>query len=229
MLKKLSTGARRFIRQHLPVEAHLPSEERSRLLERLIADRPSFHVENGALTNSWSVHPDTLRFIYSLVSPGSTTLETGCGQTTVVFAIAGAHHTSVMPDAEEAERVRTYCAELGVANNLTFVIESSDVALPRGARIPDELDFVLIDGAHAFPGPIIDWHYTARKLKIGGVLGIDDYRMPSVHILHTFLAGEDEWGKVEIVQNTAFFRKLAEPKALVHWNGQNINAAFPGY
>ncbi|MGH9158607.1 MAG: class I SAM-dependent methyltransferase [Vicinamibacteraceae bacterium] len=195
----------------------------------MIADRPRFHMENGALTNTWSVHPDTLRFIYSLLSHGSTTLETGCGQTTVVFAIAGAHHTSVMPDDGEAERVRRYCAKLGVAKNVAFVLESSDVALPRDARRPTPLDFVLIDGAHAFPGPILDWHYTARRLRIGGILAIDDYRMPSVHILHTFLSGEDEWETLQIVQNTAFFRKLGEPKALVHWNGQNINASYPGY
>jgi predicted O-methyltransferase YrrM len=199
------------------------------LVDTLIQDKPPFHLHQGALTNSWSVHPDTLRYIYSLVSPGSVTLETGCGQTTVVFAMAGAKHTCVMPNAGEAERVKAYCANLGLACEITFVIESSDVALPCGDQIPPELDFVFIDGAHAFPAPIIDWHYTARRLKIGGVLGVDDYRMPSVQLLHQFLCDEDEWELLTIMQNTSFFKKLQEPKALVHWNGQKINASYPGY
>lgn len=199
------------------------------LVDALIEDKPAFHLHDGALTNSWSVHPDTLRFIYSLLSPGAVTLETGCGQTTVIFAIAGARHTCVMPNAGEAERVGNYCAKAGLPGDITFVVESSDVALPGDERIPSKLDFVLIDGAHAFPAPIIDWHYTARKLKIGGILGVDDYRMPSVRVLHDFLCNEDEWELLNIVQNTAFFKKLQEPKALVHWNGQKINASYPGY
>lgn len=229
MLKKLAKSARRFMRHRGSVKVNNPKGERPLLLDKLIEDKPQFHLHNGSLTNSWSVHPDTLRFIYSLLTPGATTLETGCGQTTVVFAIAGAKHTCVMPDAGEAERVQEYCAKLGLANNITFVIESSDVALPSDERIPSKLDFVLIDGAHAFPAPIIDWHYTARKLKIGGILAVDDYRMPSVQVLHSFLCTEDEWETVRTVRNTAFFRKLQEPKALVHWNGQKINAAYPGY
>jgi hypothetical protein len=202
---------------------------RSMLIERLIEEKPAFHSHQGTLTNSWSVHADTLRFIYRLLSPDSVTLETGCGQTTVVFAVAGARHTSVMPDAAEAKRVSDYCAKLGVASDVNFIIQSSDIALPCEARIPATLDVVLIDGAHAFPAPIIDWHYTARRLKIGGTLGIDDYRMPSVRLLHDFLCSEDEWELLRVVQNTSFFQKLQEPKALVHWNGQKINASYPGY
>lgn len=198
------------------------------LIERLIQDNPHFHLYKGEFTN-WSVHPDTLRFIYGMLAPGMKTLETGCGQTTVVFAIANAKHICVMPDAGEAERVQQYCARLGLENKITFVIESSDEALARDERIPAELDFVFIDGAHAFPASIIDWHYTARRLKIGGILGIDDFSMPSVQILYNFLCTEDEWQFVGIVQNTAFFRKVDEPKALVDWSGQKINAEYPGY
>jgi hypothetical protein len=198
-------------------------------LEKLIQDSPSFHLHEGALVNSWSVHPDTLRFMYSLLTPGMSTLETGCGQTTVVFAIAGANHTCIMPDAGEAERVRRYCTEIGLEENITFVIESSDRALPRSDLIPSKLDLVLIDGAHGFPMPVIDWHYTAHRLKVGGILVIDDYRMPSVKILYDFVYAEEEWGFVAIVQNTAFFRKVAEPKGPVDWTSQRINSEYPGY
>lgn len=197
-------------------------------LEKLIEDNPQFHLFEGALT-SWAVHPDTLRFLHSLLTPGMSTLETGCGQTTVVFSIAGTRHTCIMPDEGEAKRVKRYCAELGLAKNITFIIESSDIALPRNELIPLELDHVFIDGAHAFPAPLIDWHYTARKLRTGGTLGVDDYKMPSVKILYDFLCGEEEWEILGIVQNTAFFRKLRKIKDITDWPGQKINSMYPGY
>jgi hypothetical protein len=223
----LPTTSGRGTRSHTPRPGK--HHRTSSRLEKLIEDNPQFHLFEGALTSSWAVQPDSLRFLHSLLTPGMSTLETGCGQTTVVFSIAGTKHTCVMPDAGEAERVKRYCAELGLAENITFIIESSDVALPCSELIPSELDHVFIDGAHAFPAPIIDWHYTARKLRIGGTLSVDDYKMPSVKMLCDFLCGEEEWELMRIVQYTAFFRKLQQLKDIADWPGQKINSTYPGY
>ncbi len=198
------------------------------LLERLLKDNPQFHYYKGAFT-SWAIHPDTLRFLYSMLTPGMSTLETGCGQTTVVFSIAGTKHICIMPDQEEAERVQKYCAELSLPKNITFIIKSSDIVLPQGEQIPSELDHVFIDGAHGFPAPIIDWHYTARRLKLGGIVSVDDFKMPSVKVLYDFLCVEEEWELITVMHNTAFFRKLGEPKDINDWSGQKINSTFqPG-
>ncbi|MBE0427345.1 MAG: class I SAM-dependent methyltransferase [Nitrospirae bacterium] len=197
-------------------------------LERLIQDNPQFHYYKGALT-SWAVHPDTLRFLYSMLTPGMSTLETGCGQTTVVFSIAGTKHVCIMPDQGEAERVQKYCAGLDLPKNITFIVKSSDEVLPQSEQIPSGIDHVFIDGAHGFPAPIIDWHYTAPKLKLGGIVGVDDFKMPSVKLLYDFLYGEEEWELVRIMQNTAFFRKLREPKDINDWSGQRINSTFQPY
>lgn len=228
MLRKLRDAVGRLKHRYGHRRPLSMAQDGSKLMDRLVKENPSFHLTGGTPTN-WSVHRDTLRFIYRLLEPGFATLETGCGQTTVVFAIAGTKHTCVMPNEGEARRVGDYCNKLGLSNDVTFVIESSDVALPCNNRMPSNLDFVLIDGAHAFPAPIIDWHYTAGRLGIGRVLAVDDYKMPSVRILHDFLNAEEEWELLEIVQNTSFFRKLRAPKALVDWSGQRINAAFPGH
>jgi len=158
-----------------------------------------------------------------------TTLETGAGQTTVVFAISGTKHTCITPDTQEIERIKQYCDKLQISYKINFIVGSSDIILPSDEMIPNELNHVFIDGAHAFPAPIIDWHYTACKLKIGGIVSIDDFRMPSVQILYNFLNVESEWELVKIVQNTAFFRKLREPKDLADWTGQKINSKYPGY
>lgn len=198
------------------------------LLDKLFKDNPQFHYYKGSFT-SWAIHPETLRFLYSILTPGMITLETGCGQTTVVFSIAGTKHVCIMPDQEEAERVQKYCAELGLPKNITFIIKSSDIVLPQGEQIPFELDHVFIDGAHGFPAPIIDWHYTARRLKLGGIVCVDDFKMPSVKVLYDFLCVEEEWELIRVMHNTAFFRKLGEPKDINDWSGQKINSTFqPG-
>ncbi|MBE7443826.1 MAG: class I SAM-dependent methyltransferase [Planctomycetia bacterium] len=195
------------------------------LLERLLKDNPQFHYYKGVFT-SWAVHPDTLRFLYSMLTPGMSTLETGCGHTTVVFSIAGTRHICITPDQGEAERIQQYCAEVGLTKNITFIIKSSDRALPEGELIPSELDYVFIDGAHRFPVPIIDWHYTHHKLKLGGIIGVDDFKIPSVKILYDFLCVEEEWELIKIMRNTAFFKKIREPKYISDWSDQKINFKY---
>ena len=195
-------------------------------IERLIKDNPKFALHEGTLM-SWAPHPETIRFLYRILAPGMSTLETGCGQTTVIFSIAGTQHICVTPKGDEVERVKTYCAGLRLPENVTFLIESSDKILPCNDRIP-ALDHVFIDGAHGFPAPILDWHFTAHKLKLGGILAVDDVKMPSVRLLYDFLCGEEEWELVKVLHNTAFFKKLGEPKQLEHWSGQKINATYLG-
>jgi predicted O-methyltransferase YrrM len=151
------------------------------------------------------------------------TIETGDGQTTVAFALAGAQHITITPDQGQIERIRDYLRKSGVENNVSFVQASSDTVLPAGEGIPPRLDFVFIDGAHRFPFPIIDWYYTANRVPIGGVVAVDDCRMPSVRILHDFLAGEDDWELVQLIHVTAFFRRVRDTVNQWDWADQRIN------
>ena len=191
-----------------------------RLISKLINDKPMFHT--------WSelppVGPEILRFIARNVSRGMTTLETGAGHTTVIFAIAGARHTCIAPANDEFDKIVAYCSRAGVdLSGVRFIDESSDRALPRDGTVPSELDFVFIDGAHRLPFPLIDYHYTGASLKVGGLLGLDDMEMPSVRQLYTFLDGEDEWELVDAIHDAAFFRKIAHVKIIRDWAGQKIN------
>ena len=106
---------------------------------------------------------------------------------------------------------------------MTFIHESSAVALPSGRSIPDRLDFVFIDGAHRFPFPILDWHYTEHRVPVGGIVAVDDYPVPSVRILHNFLVGEDDWELLFSTQNTSFFRRVRETVNVLDFFGQKIN------
>jgi hypothetical protein len=196
-------------------------------IEQLIQRRPHFHAWPDGRPANWAVAPDVLRFIHGNVATGMQTLETGAGQTTVAFAIAGAQHICITPDRDQTQRIRAYCVEHGIDQTVTFIHESSDVALPAGELIPEVLDFVLIDGAHRFPYPILDWHYTERRLRVGGILAVDDYPMPSVRMLHDFLLGEDEWQPIKIFQTTSFFQRKRATENVWDWADQNINKGHP--
>lgn len=192
-------------------------------VERLLAERPAFHSWPDGAPADWSVAGDVLRHLVGLVQPGMKTLETGAGQTTVAFALAGADHVCITPEPAQATRIRDYLGTLGVRSSVRFIHRSSDEALPAGEKIPARLDVVLIDGAHRFPFPILDWYYTQSRVPVGGHMVVDDYNMPSVRILYDFLVGEDEWELAKAFEVTAFFRRVKETVAVWDWADQRLN------
>lgn len=195
-------------------------------IERVISEQPRFHAWPDGRPANWAVSADVLQFIFEHLQPAMHTLETGAGQTTVVFAVAGTKHIAVTPDRGEASRIATYLDTLDVECRVTFIHESSDVVLPSRTDIPSRLDFVLIDGAHRFPFPILDWHYTEHRIPVGGIVALDDYPMPSVGILHEFLLGEDDWELLKAFQNTAFFRRRRKIPNVWDWADQKINKPY---
>jgi predicted O-methyltransferase YrrM len=188
-------------------------------MEQLAYER-GFH--DGEIPRGLTLDP--LRALRDSLRPGMRTVETGCGGSTVVFAAAGARHTVITPSGAEAERVRGWCTEHGVSHeNVDFVIASSDQALVTWS---EELDLVLIDGAHRVPFPYIDWHYTTPWLKPGGRVFLDDVAVPAVHSLFDFLRGEDEWRLVGIPgDKTAVFELLSkpDPNPDLDWEAQRYN------
>jgi predicted O-methyltransferase YrrM len=116
---------------------------------------------------------ETIRFIAKNLSPGSVTLETGAGLSTALFAANGGRHICICPDKGEAERISTFCRSNGIRmDGVEFITAWSEDILPT--VITEPLDLVLIDGGHGFPMPFIDWYYPAKKMKVGGLLVIDD-------------------------------------------------------
>ena len=170
---------------------------------------PLLHVHEGE-ARSWQVTNDVLVFIDANVTAESRTLETGAGVTTVLFAIKGCEHTCIVPFADEVERIQTYCRHHGISlERVVFEIDRSEHMLPRMKA--DPLDLVLIDGAHGFPMPLIDWYYTADRLNVGGFLVLDDTQLWSVHVLKQFLMREPEWRFVQdLWPRSATFAKVQE-------------------
>ena len=196
------------------------------VITKLEADHPRFHQQGVA---EWNSLTETLKLIQRATPEGGSTLETGCGASTVVFASSGANHTAISPDPEEHRRVREYCEQIGVDHSrLRFIVGLSDEVLP-GMPAERTLDVAFIDGAHSFPYPAVDWYYITRMLKIGGQLVFDDVPIPSVAPLYRHMTLEPNWRFDAILDNrAAAFTLLAPPKP-EEWSGQPFNRGYPDY
>jgi hypothetical protein len=189
------------------------------LKTKLFTERPDFHCRAGVMLN-WQLADDVLHWLNMNVRRGQRTLETGCGYSTILFALKGARHTVISPTIEEHQRIREWCEGNEIdLSNLDFKLARSEDVLP--ALGPKPLDLVLIDGRHAFPAPIVDWFFTAKRLVVNGHLILDDTQLKSVRILRDFL--ETEQGRWELVtrfQQTDIFRKVSRDLFIGEWNTQ---------
>jgi predicted O-methyltransferase YrrM len=203
------------------------------LVERLIADNPSLHVIaeehakrlSGILgyqvksgLSSHAVTPKVLRFFADHVKSDDLTAETGGGHTTVALAALAKHHLCVTDDAASVELIKQYMTQVGIpADKVTFIVESSDTALPR---LPTDqvFDFVFLDGEHSYPYPVIDWHYLDPRLKVGGILGVDNTEIRAVYDLCVFLKENKTYNFLQRLEDgmmsrrygANFYRKLRD-------------------
>jgi hypothetical protein len=188
-------------------------------LQELLEQAPRFHT-NAGQPWSWQLATEALEFIDAHVDRDMSTLETGAGVSTVLFAARGAHHTAIAPAPEEFAGIRRFCAQSGVSlDRLTLHAERSEELLPGLALAA--LDVVLIDGSHAFPAPFIDWYYTAAALKVGGHLIVDDVQLWTGHVLKRFLDEEPGWALRHVyIGRSAVFVKEHAFTGLREWTDQ---------
>jgi Methyltransferase domain len=196
-------------------------------VDRLMADGPVFHAGG---TRVWNALPGTLRLLADQVGEGDRTVETGAGASTVVFAAAGAEHTAISPAGDEHQRIREYCHSIGVdTSRLSFVVGPSDSALPN-LDLDRPVDVAFIDGKHSFPHPVVDFHYIEQRLRVGGVLVLDDVPMPAVAVVYGFMDGSPDWELIGVADHrAAAFRKLAMADPDDNWHLQPFNRGYPDY
>jgi predicted O-methyltransferase YrrM len=188
------------------------------LTDELRASPPRLHGE----AEFWGLAWEALAFIERAVQPGMATLETGAGASTIVFAARGADHEALTPSADEAERITAECERRGISTErVRFRIGSSPDVLRTWEGRP--LDLVLVDGAHAFPYPTLDWWFLAPHLKVGGLMLLDDAYMPPVAAVVDHVRGSAAWRLEEPASfRTAVARKLAEEVPEPEWKGERI-------
>jgi hypothetical protein len=191
----------------------------TRLTDALRSAPPGLH---GAGDEYWGLEWAALGWLEDNVSEGMATLETGAGSSTLLFAARGAEHEAVTPDAAEEERVRAECERRGISSErVRFLIGLSHEVLPT--LEPRPLDLVLIDGAHGFPYPVLDWWYVAPHVRVGGVVLLDDAYMPPVRVLVDALREQPAWEvAAPIGQRTVAVRKVAEGLPPFDWAGKAL-------
>ena len=191
----------------------------TRLTDDLRASPPGLH---GAGDEYWGLAWAALGWLEDNVSRGMATLETGSGSSTLVFAARRAEHEAVTPDPAEEERIRGECERRGIdSSSVRFRIGPSHEVLPR--LDPRPLDLVLLDGAHGFPYPVLDWWYVAPHVRVGGLVLLDDAYMPPVRVLVDALRKQPAWEVAAAVgPRTVAVRKLAEGLPPFDWHGERI-------
>ena len=144
----------------------------------------------------------------------------------MIFVARGANHTTISPEAEEHKLVRDYLKQIDVDDNrLECIVGESDSVLPtfRSERM---LDIAFVDGGHAFPYPVIDWHYMSRLLKVGGSLVIDDIPIPSVACAFRFMQADPSWRLDSILDKRAAVFTLIDEPSYGDYNLQAFNRRF---
>ncbi len=179
-------------------------------------------VHDGAPTGVWAAAHDCLEFIGERVRPGTRSLETGCGATTIVFAAAGAHHTAVFLHASEGEAVRTWCGRHDVGlDAVTLRAGSSSQVLPT--LDPGPLDLVMVDGCHGFPFPQLDWYYAAAHLIDGGILIVDDTQLAAPYELRRYLEHDPRWERLHVGSQWVAFKRIGHGSLDEEWTEQRFH------
>ena len=168
----------------------------------------------------WKISKSTAQFLESTLQADWTTIETGCGLSTVLFALGKTEHTCVVPDQNEVNRIGQYCEERNISlEKINFSTEGSQSYLPKLQK--GKFDLVLIDGCHAFPSPFIDWYYLEPRLKVGGLLLVDDIQVWTGKVLAEFLEEDSNWVlERELAARCCVFRKLSEGSTDKGWDEQ---------
>jgi predicted O-methyltransferase YrrM len=181
----------------------------------------------GGPVTTFGLDQRVLEWIRTVIRPGSRTLETGSGLSTLAFAEAGANHVAITPIASEQDAIERAAADRGVDLSTTrFIIGYSEDVLPDLDW--HDLDVALVDGDHRFPQVFIDWYYVARRLKLGGLLVVDDLNLWTGYTLAAFLEKEPAWERVaDWPGRAAAFRKIGatDPDLSTGWRDQPFVAA----
>jgi len=173
-------------------------------LDTLLANPPVLHEDQNGSPVNWGASSRLLKYLNQSLTEDSVTLETGAGISTIVFALNRCHHTVIVPDPDLVERIQQWCRDNQVlTDRVNFIIGTSERVLPD-LDLPSDLDVCLIDGAHGFPLPFLDWFYMGQHLKPGGLVIVDDVQIWTGRVLYQFLSKEPNW-KIDRTERFEFF------------------------
>lgn len=140
-------------------------------------------------------------------------IETGTGKTTLLLSHLSSAHTVFTKDdagdGDSLEAVRK--SPLLNAGRVEFVLGPTQRTL-LAQTFPEPLDLAFLDGPHAYPFPDLEYWAIYPHLGERGLLVIDDIHIRTIANLFRVLRADAMWSLLEVVDNTAFFRRTGAPQ-----------------
>ena len=170
-----------------------------------------------ALPQDWhgagTVNAVTLRAIArhaSQAGPLEHTIETGAGRTTLLFShLSPDHRVFAVDHGNSIGAVRS--SPFLESRAVTFVEGPTQRTMPVYSY-PEQIQVALIDGPHGYPFPDLEYYYLYPRLATGGVLMVDDIRIPTIRRMFEVIEADPMFDLLEVVDgNLAFFRRTAAP------------------
>ena len=180
--------------------------------------------------------PGILRSLAGLLPDGPLkTLETGCGNSTILFSNIAASHLVFAYDDRNmpGSSVDMVTASPDFRPDAaTFVLGPTQATLPRYDFSPDEtFDVILLDGPHGYPFPDLEYALLYPRLHAGSILIVDDIHIPSIGNMYDLLRADRMYDEVGVFASTGVLRRTADPGVPAdgdHWYEQNYNISqFP--
>jgi hypothetical protein len=181
--------------------------------------------EIAKLPSDWhgagSLSPDALRAIVrqaETIGTIDSSVETGAGKSTLLFSQLSCNHTVFALDGGASiSQVRS--SPLFNGQTVTFVEGPTQLTLPRHDFVKN-VQIALIDGPHGYPFPDIEYYYFYPIIQEGGLLLIDDIKIPSIRRMFDIIAAGDMFKLVDVIdRNFSIFRRTSAPLIDPHSDG----------
>jgi hypothetical protein len=143
--------------------------------------------------------------------PVRVSAETGTGKSTLLLShLSARHFVFTCDDGPSGSLARVRTSVVLRAETVEFVVGPAQRTLPA-YRFPAPLDLALIDGAHGYPFPDLEYYHLYPALAPDALLVLDDIQIRNINHLFQFLRQDPMFALVEVVRTTAFFRRTAAP------------------
>jgi hypothetical protein len=149
------------------------------------------------------------------------------GRTTLLFShLSERHLVFAKDDANSVSAVRA--SALLWSDRVTFVEGPTQRTLPAH-EFEGSFQVVLIDGPHGYPFPDLEYYYFYPHLDAGGLLILDDTRIPSISRMLEIVKADPMFELIETVRDTAFLKRTDAPTIDPcgdHWWLQGYNRSY---
>jgi hypothetical protein len=152
-------------------------------------------------------------------------VETGSGASTLLLSHISKEHKVFSYDCGSNGLSVVRASPLLNNASVEFIEGPTQQTLPQ-YKFEKKLQLALIDGPHAYPFPDIEYYFIYPHLEENALIILDDIHIPNIYNLFRFLEKDNMFNLIQILGNTAFFRRTNAPLFSPiedGWSIQNYN------